>query len=72
MGKIECEHKWIDKGAYNECSLCGEIRLKHSTTVNGIICDDVEKGNYRFVNPKMRWSNQTFLLRMINMIDNQT
>lgn len=48
MGKIECEHKWIDKGAYNECSLCGEIRLKHSTTVNGIICDDVEKGNYRF------------------------
>ena len=28
--------------------ICGEIRLKHSTTKNGLICDDEEIGNSRF------------------------
>ena len=28
--------------------ICGEIRLKHSATKNGLICDDEEIGNSRF------------------------
>lgn len=48
MKKIECKHSWINKGTYYECSLCGEIKLKHSATMSGFICDDAEMGNYRF------------------------
>lgn len=48
MGKAECKHDWIDKGTYNECSLCGKIQWKHISSINGFICDDLEMGNYRF------------------------
>lgn len=52
MKKTECKHSWIDKGTYNECSLCGVVQLKHNSQINGFICDDLEMGNYRFCQPE--------------------
>lgn len=48
MENIVCEHSWVDKGVYKECLLCGAIQIKRTVQTSGIICDDAEKGNYRF------------------------
>lgn len=48
MEKTECKHNWIDNGAYMKCFICGEIKWKYTSPMNGFICDDLEMGNYRF------------------------
>lgn len=35
-----CEHNWINKGAYKECSLCGDIiQSQVFARMNGITLD---------------------------------
>lgn len=43
-----CEHNWINKGSYEQCSVCGEIvQSLVFARMNGIT-PDVETDNYHF------------------------
>lgn len=34
-----CEHNWINKGSYEQCSLCKEIKSRVFARMNGITLD---------------------------------